>query len=82
MLVASRSNNSIKNIFNSFSTKILMQLINFAVRTVFIHSLGVSYNGLDGLFTDILTMMSLADLGIGVAMTHSYYGPLAGKDEQ
>lgn len=77
----SRSQKTVKNIAFSLSSNIITQLLHFVVRTVFIYTLGVSYNGLDGLFSNILTMLSLADLGMGVAMAHTYYKPLADKDE-
>ena len=68
---ASRSQKTVKNIAFSLSSNIITQILHFAVRTVFLHVLGTSYNGIDGLFSNILTMLSLADLGIGVAMAHS-----------
>ncbi len=81
-MTASRSQKTVKNVFFSLSSNIITQLLHFAVRTVFIYVLGVSYNGLDGLFGNILTMLSLADLGLGVAMAHTYYKPLADGDEE
>lgn len=79
---ASRSQKTVKNIAFSLSSNIITQILHFAVRTVFLHVLGTSYNGIDGLFSNILTMLSLADLGIGVAMAHSYYKPLQEKNEE
>lgn len=79
--MSSRSQKTVKNMAFSLSSNIITQLLHFAVRTVFIYILGVSYNGLDGLFGNILTMLSLADLGLGVAMAHTYYKPLADADE-
>lgn len=54
--------------------------MGFINRSVFIWTLGVSYLGISGLFSDILTMLSLADLGFGVALTYSMYKPLANHD--
>ena len=82
MAEKSRSQKTVKNIAFSLSSNLITQLLHFAVQTVFIHVLGSSYNGLDGLFSNILTMLSLADLGIGVAMAHTYYKPLADKNEE
>ncbi|MCW3764655.1 oligosaccharide flippase family protein [Weissella confusa] len=76
----SRMANSIRNILFSFSYQIITILLSFINRSVFIFTLGISYLGISGLFSDILTMLSLADLGFGVALTYSMYKPLADRD--
>jgi O-antigen/teichoic acid export membrane protein len=76
----SRTNNSLKNMIYSFSNQILMLLLGFVSRSVFLYCLSVDYLGIQGLFGDILNMLSLADLGFGTAMTFSMYKPLAEKD--
>lgn len=76
----SRTKNSIKNIIFSFSYQVLVLILGFVNRTVFINVLGVNYLGISGLFSDILSMLSLADLGFGVALTYSMYKPLAEND--
>ncbi|HFQ0348369.1 TPA: transporter, partial [Enterococcus faecium] len=47
----------------------------------FIYFLGAKYLGLNGLFTNILSFLSLAELGIGSSIIYSLYKPLAQKDE-
>lgn len=64
------------NIFN----QILMLILSFISRTVFIWGFGVEYLGINGLFSDILSLLSMADLGFNTAMTYSYYRPLAEKN--
>ncbi|MBM6973424.1 lipopolysaccharide biosynthesis protein [Lactobacillus gallinarum] len=76
----SRTKNSIKNIIFSFGYQILVLILGFVNRTIFINILGVNYLGISGLFSDILTMLSLADLGFSVALTYSMYRPLAEHD--
>ena len=76
----SRTKNSIRNSTVSIVTQVLTVVINFIVKTVFIHTLGSEYLGVNGLFSNIITMLSLADLGIGVAIPYSLYKPLAEKD--
>lgn len=61
-------------------TKILQVILGFVVRKVFINSLGVMYLGYNSVFSNILQMLNLADLGIGVAITSFLYKPLADKD--
>ncbi|MDP4119247.1 MAG: sugar translocase [Bacillota bacterium] len=82
MAEGSRSQKTAKNMLFSVTSNIVAQALNFAVRTVFMYTLGVNYLGINGLFSNILTMLSLADLGIGVAMAHTYYKPLADRDEK
>jgi O-antigen/teichoic acid export membrane protein len=55
-------------------------VLNFVVRTVFIYTLGKQYLGINGLFSDILSMLSLANLGIGTAIVYRLYAPLAHRD--
>ena len=55
-------------------------VIRFVSRTVFIHFLGSSYLGINGLFTNILGVLSFAELGIGTAMNFSLYKPVAQQD--
>ena len=69
--------NSRKNIAFGFGNHILVTLLNFASRFIFIKILGEEYLGINGLFSNILTVLSLADLGIGNAITYSMYKPLA-----
>lgn len=76
----SRTKNSFRNIFFSLANQLITILLGFVNRSVFIWTLGVGYLGISGLFSDILTMLSLADLGFGVALTYSMYKPLAEKD--
>lgn len=57
-------------------------IMSFINRTLFIRYLGTSYLGISGLFSDILSMLSLAELGIGTAIVFSLYEPLAIGDKQ
>lgn len=75
-----RIQNSLKNMFFGLSGQIISTVMGFIVRTVFVYTLGVEYLGVDGLFTSILTMLSLANLGFDTAMIYSLYKPLAEND--
>lgn len=55
-------------------------LIGFISRTVFLNILGVTYLGLNNYLSSLISMLSLAELGIGGAMTYALYSPLARKD--
>ena len=73
----SRVKNSLKNISNSLMSQIISLIANFVVRTIFIKYLGEEYLGVNGLFTNILSILSLAELGFGSAMIYNMYKPLA-----
>jgi O-antigen/teichoic acid export membrane protein len=75
-----RIRNSLKNILYGLSGQIISTIMGFVVRSVFIYTLGIQYLGLDGLFTGILIMLSLANLGFDTAMIYSLYKPLAEND--
>ncbi|PKM75896.1 MAG: sugar translocase [Firmicutes bacterium HGW-Firmicutes-15] len=75
----SRLVNSVRNAKYNLFGLVLSYFFNFISRRVFILYLNAQYLGLDGLFSDILTMLSLADLGIGSAIAFSLYKPLALK---
>lgn len=77
-----RAEASVKNSSFSIITQVLTVIINFVVKTVFIYTLGNEYLGINGLFSNIITMLSLADLGIGIAIPYSLYKPLSEKNSE
>ena len=74
--------NSILNMASSVGYQILNLVLSFVSRTVFLQVLGVGYLGINGLFSDVLSMLNMAELGIGTAMTYSMYKPLAENDQE
>ncbi|MGE7120735.1 lipopolysaccharide biosynthesis protein [Peribacillus sp. NPDC046944] len=77
-----RIKNSIMNMFFGLSGQLISVFMGFVVRTVFIYTLGIEYIGVEGLFSSILIMLSLANLGFDTAMIYSLYKPLANNDLQ
>lgn len=75
-----RSALALRNSFVSGFVMLLNFPIQFINRYFMIHYLGVTYLGLTSLFTNILSVLSLADLGIGSAITFLLYKPLANRD--
>ncbi len=55
---------------------------NFICRTAFIYTLGMEYLGVSGLFSNVLAVLSLAELGLGSVLQYSMYKPMAEKDEE
>lgn len=78
----SRTANSVKNILSGFLGQFITTILGFVNRTVFINCLAAEYLGVNGLFTNILSMLSLAELGVGTAIVYALYKPLAEKDEE
>lgn len=75
-----RSIKSSKTLISNFAQKTLTLVLSFVSRTVFIQVFGVSMLGINGLFSNVLSLLSLADLGFSTAMTYSYYRPVAEND--
>lgn len=57
--------------------QIIIMIISFVSRSIFIRYLGLEYLGVSGLFTNVLGVLSLAELGVGAAMTFTLYSPVA-----
>lgn len=75
-----RTKNAARNITFGVAQKIYQVVVPFIMRTVMIYTLGVEYLGLNSLFTSVLSVLSLAELGVGAAMVYSMYKPIAEDD--
>lgn len=76
----SRTEYSAINTTVAVISRMVAILMGFATRVVFTHTLSESYVGINGLFTDILNVLSLTELGVGTAITYALYRPIAEKD--
>lgn len=76
----SRTEYSVMNTSVAFVAQIMAILMGFFTRIVFTRTLSEGYVGINGLFTDILNILSLSELGVGTAITYALYGPIARKD--
>ena len=65
-----------------FANKVCTLLLPFITRTVLIYTLGVEYVGLTSLFTSLLSVLSLAELGVGTALVYAMYKPIAEADDE
>lgn len=77
-----RTKNSIRNATYGMAYKIISIIMPFIVRTVFIKTLGVEFLGLNSLFTSILTVLSLTELGFSSAIVFCMYKPIAEDDAE
>lgn len=72
-----RFKKSMLNLLASWLGQVLLVLVNLVVRRVFVDTLGEDYLGISGLFANVLSILSLAELGIGSAINYSLYRPIA-----
>lgn len=77
-----RTANSMKNVAVVLIGQVLNILLSFGARIVFVRMLNAEYLGVNGLFMDILSILSLAELGFGSAVIYGLYKPLATNDEK
>lgn len=75
-----RIKNSLRNVIWAMINKFVALVFPFIIRTIMIYKLGAEYAGLNSLFTSVLQILSLSELGIGSAIVFSMYKPIATKD--
>ena len=75
-----RVQSAVRNIAFGQIGNLITQLLGFILRTVFIAHLGDTLNGINALYTSILSVLSMAELGVGTALNYSLYKPVAGGD--
>ena len=77
-----RTRRAFVNIIWGFIEKMITLICPFIIRTIMIYKLGNEYLGLNGLFTSILQVLSLAELGFGDAIVFSMYKPIIENDNK
>lgn len=77
-----RTQKSIKNSITTLIANGISCIVAFFAQMIFIKTLGIEYLGLDGLFTNILTMFSIFELGIGSAIVYHLYKPIADNNQK
>ena len=75
-----RIQHTIKNIVFGYIGNLSSTVLGFILRTVFIMKLDETLLGVNGLYTGVLSMLSMAELGIGTALNFSLYAPVAQKN--
>ena len=75
-----RTKNVTRNILFGTINKIATLLLPFVSRTLMLYLMGTIYLGANTLFSSILNFLSLAELGIGTAITYVMYKPIADND--
>lgn len=77
----SRSSNSLKNAGTGIGMELIDVLLRFICRTAFIYILGKEYLGISSLYTNVLTILNITELGFSTAITYSLYRPLSENDQ-
>ena len=68
-----RTKNVIKNIYINILTQLIIIILGFVSRKVFINSLGTEYLGVNGLLSNVISMLSLVEGGIGTSIIFNLY---------
>ncbi len=78
----SRTEYSLINMFTGMAGYVINTIVGFVCRIIFVRTLSADYLGVNGLFSNILSVLSLAELGISSAIIYALYKPLAEGNEQ
>ena len=77
----SRTTNALRNSAYGIAGKVALMVLGFVSRTIFIRHLGTTYVGVNGLYSELLSMLSFTELGVGSALIYAMYEPVAHKKE-
>ncbi len=77
----SRTKNTIHNVYSGLIYQAIATLLSFFVRKVFLSYISVYFLGLDGLFSNLINMMTLLDFGVGSAATYYLSKAFANNDQ-
>ena len=75
--LSTRTTYSVKNATVAMATKILAIVFGYFARMVFTRTLSMQYVGLNGLYTNIIGALNVAEFGIGTALVYALYEPVA-----
>ena len=78
----SRVKNTVRNSVVGIFSYLLTSVLTFVSRAVFIQHLGEQYLGISGLYSNVLAVLALSDLGVNTVMVYSLYRPIAEHDTQ
>ncbi len=78
----SRTKNTTRNIGAGLVNQLISIILPFINRTAILWTLGAEFTGLAGLFSSILNVLNIAELGFNTAIVYSLYKPMADKDHK
>lgn len=76
----SRTKNAKLNIIFGYIAQVGILILSFVGRRIFLTYLSADYLGINGLYSNILTLLSLAELGLDTAVVYTLYKPVAEHD--
>lgn len=76
-----RTKKTVMNLIAGFGGQLVGGILSFVSRIIFVRFLSADYLGVNGLFSNILAVLALSELGIGTAIVYSLYEPVAKGDE-
>ena len=77
-----RKKSSFKNMITAVSSNILTIIVGLVAQAIFIKILGSEYLGLNGLFSNVISMLGIVELGMGSAIIYNMYKPIAEEDHE
>ena len=77
-----RTTKSFKNMIFAAFSNVISIILSFVIQTIFIKTLGTEYLGIDKLFLNIISMLSIVDLGLGSAIIYNMYKPVDSGDRE
>ncbi|WP_022765797.1 lipopolysaccharide biosynthesis protein [Butyrivibrio sp. XPD2006] len=77
-----RVKSATRNIAFGYVGQIATALMSFILRTVFIMHLNEDLLGINSTYGNILSLLNMAELGIGTALNFSLYGPVARGEKE
>lgn len=75
-----RIRNSLRNMITAVMQIVVTVILRFIAQSYFLHILGLEYQGLNGLFSSIIGMLGIAELGLGTAILFNMYEYIAKDD--
>lgn len=77
-----RKKSSFKNMITAVSSNVLTIIVGLVAQAVFIKILGSEYLGLNGLFSNVISMLGIVELGMGSAIIYNMYKPIAEENHE
>ncbi|MBR3020298.1 MAG: lipopolysaccharide biosynthesis protein [Clostridia bacterium] len=77
-----RTEKSIRNLKFALAAQVVTIALSFVTRTCLVRILGIEAVALNGLFTQVIAAISLAEMGTGTAIVYNLYKPLAEGDHE
>lgn len=78
--MSKRSINAKRGLVWGWINSLTMLIGPFITRTILIYVLGIEYAGMNGLFTSIISVLNISELGFGSAISYLLYKPIADGD--